>query len=194
MNALKTGIHAKSLVLPSEKLADLEHLIDDYYSLHHPATPEARGFLDDVIHCEWLLRRYRPRRNPNVAHTSPKRLPRRTRSTPSEIPPPATPPPSPNSSTASIPPAAPTTAPSRPSNCSRPTHPRQPTLPKPLTPNPFTPNWLRSVNPVRLPKPPRPDSRNFASNPTLLYFWFMTLANVARHHHHIHAILRRALS
>ena len=59
MNALKTGIHAKSLVLPSEKLADLEQLIDDYYRRHQPDSPEARLYLDEVIHCEWLLRRYR---------------------------------------------------------------------------------------------------------------------------------------
>src|ERR1035437_5419219 len=37
MNALKTGIHAKSLVLPSEKVADLEQLIDEYYQHHRPA-------------------------------------------------------------------------------------------------------------------------------------------------------------
>ena len=59
MNALKSGIHAKSLVLPSEKLADLEQLIDDYYRRHNPDSPEARLYLDEVIHCEWLLRRYR---------------------------------------------------------------------------------------------------------------------------------------
>ena len=59
MNALKSGIHAKSLVLPSEKLADLEQLIDEYYRRHNPDSPEARLYLDEVIHCEWLLRRYR---------------------------------------------------------------------------------------------------------------------------------------
>jgi hypothetical protein len=59
MNALKSGIHAKSLVLPSEKLADLDQLIADYYQRHNPDTPEARFYLDEVIHCEWLLRRYR---------------------------------------------------------------------------------------------------------------------------------------
>ena len=57
MNALKTGIHAKSLVLPSEKLADLEQLIDEYYQRHRPASPEARLFVDDLIRCEWTLRR-----------------------------------------------------------------------------------------------------------------------------------------
>ena len=59
MNALKSGIHAKSLVFISEKLADLEQLIDDYYRRHQPGSPEARFHLDEVIHCEWLLRRYR---------------------------------------------------------------------------------------------------------------------------------------
>ena len=57
MNALKTGIHAKSLVLPTENLADLQLLIDEYYQSHRPASPEARLLLDDVIRCEWTLRR-----------------------------------------------------------------------------------------------------------------------------------------
>jgi hypothetical protein len=57
MNAFKTGLHAKSLVLPSEKAADLQLLIDEYYSAHIPRSPEARAYLDDVILCEWTLRR-----------------------------------------------------------------------------------------------------------------------------------------
>jgi hypothetical protein len=57
MNALKSGLHAKSLVLPSEKLADLEDLIDAYYRHHRPASPDACGFVDDLIRCEWTLRR-----------------------------------------------------------------------------------------------------------------------------------------
>ena len=57
MNALKTGIHAKSLVLPTEKAADLDQLIDEYYHSHHPTSPEARLLLDDLIRCEWTLRR-----------------------------------------------------------------------------------------------------------------------------------------
>ena len=35
MNALKSGIHAKSLVLPSGKLADLEQLVADDYRRHN---------------------------------------------------------------------------------------------------------------------------------------------------------------
>jgi hypothetical protein len=59
MNALKTGLHAKSLVLSSETVADLEELIAEYYDRHAPTTPEARHYIDELIHCEWLLRRYR---------------------------------------------------------------------------------------------------------------------------------------
>ena len=59
MNALKTGIHAKSLLLPSEKLADLEQLIEEYYTSHNPATPEARALVDDLVYGEWLKRRLR---------------------------------------------------------------------------------------------------------------------------------------
>jgi hypothetical protein len=57
MNALKTGIHAKSLVLPTENLADLEQLTAEFYHSHHPTSPEARVLLDDLIRCEWTLRR-----------------------------------------------------------------------------------------------------------------------------------------
>src|ERR1017187_6933155 len=59
MNALKTGIYGQSLVLPSENLADLDQLTEDYYQHHQPATPDARCFVDDLIYCEWLLRRLR---------------------------------------------------------------------------------------------------------------------------------------
>src|SRR6478735_11182186 len=59
MNALKTGIHAKSLLPPSEKLADLEQLIDEWYQRHNPTTPEARSLVDDLIYGEWLKRRLR---------------------------------------------------------------------------------------------------------------------------------------
>ena len=59
MNALKTGIHAESLVLPSENLADLDQLIADFYHHHSPTTPDARGLVDDLIYCEWTLRRLR---------------------------------------------------------------------------------------------------------------------------------------
>ena len=59
MNALKTGIHAESLVLPTENLAELDQLTEDYYQHHHPATPDTRALVDDLIYCEWMLRRLR---------------------------------------------------------------------------------------------------------------------------------------
>jgi hypothetical protein len=55
MNALKTGIHAKSLVLPSEKLADLELLIAEYYQRHHPASPHRRASAE-ACRCSDALR------------------------------------------------------------------------------------------------------------------------------------------
>jgi hypothetical protein len=57
MNSLKTGIHAKSLVLPYENFADLEQLIEECYHHYLPTNPEARFFVDDLIRCEWALRR-----------------------------------------------------------------------------------------------------------------------------------------
>jgi hypothetical protein len=59
MNALKTGVHAQSLVLPCENLADLEQLIDEWYQRYRPTTPEARSLVDDLICGEWLKRRLR---------------------------------------------------------------------------------------------------------------------------------------
>jgi hypothetical protein len=59
MNALKTGIHAKSLVLPTENPAELEELVEDSYRSFHPITPEARSLVDEFIYCEWSLRRLR---------------------------------------------------------------------------------------------------------------------------------------
>ena len=57
MNALKTGIHAKSVIIPGENAADLQRLIDEYYAYYQPATPTARGLVDDLIRTEWTLRR-----------------------------------------------------------------------------------------------------------------------------------------
>jgi len=57
MNAFKTGLYAESLLIPGEKLEDLQQLIADYYREHRPTTPDQRGILDDLIMCEWQLRR-----------------------------------------------------------------------------------------------------------------------------------------
>ncbi len=57
--AHKTGIHAKSLVLPTEDPAEFEELVEDSYRSFHPTTPEARSLVDEFIYCEWSLRRLR---------------------------------------------------------------------------------------------------------------------------------------
>ena len=57
MNALKTGLRAKSLIIPGESAKDLQQLIDEYYAAYQPATPAARGLVDDLIRSEWTLRR-----------------------------------------------------------------------------------------------------------------------------------------
>ena len=76
MNALKTGIHAKSLVLPSENPAELEQLIDEYYQQprpHHPRSPLPRRRVHPLRVAPPPLPR---RRNPNVAIPERKRIPR----------------------------------------------------------------------------------------------------------------------
>src|ERR1035441_7155095 len=57
MNNLKTGIHAKSLVFPYENLADLRQLVEECYLHYHPANPEQRFYVDDLVRCEWTLHR-----------------------------------------------------------------------------------------------------------------------------------------
>ena len=59
MNALKTGIDAKSEILPTENPADLAELTAEYYNSHAPATSEERDLVDKLICNEWLSRRYR---------------------------------------------------------------------------------------------------------------------------------------
>ena len=57
MNALKTGIHAKSAIIKGEHPDDLETLTREYYLQHRPDTPELRDLVDDLISCVWELRR-----------------------------------------------------------------------------------------------------------------------------------------
>ena len=59
MNALKSGIDAKSQIIRGEIAANLETLVADYYSRFRPTTPEQRMLVDTLIDSEWLLRRFR---------------------------------------------------------------------------------------------------------------------------------------
>ena len=58
-NALKTGIHAQSQVIPGEDPAALALLAAEYYDRYQPATPEVRALVDTLITAEWLQRRFR---------------------------------------------------------------------------------------------------------------------------------------
>lgn len=59
MNALKTGIQAKSQVIRGEDPAALELLTEEYYERFRPQGPEERDILDAIISDAWLLRRLR---------------------------------------------------------------------------------------------------------------------------------------
>jgi hypothetical protein len=54
---LKSGVYAESEILPWEEAESLDRLEAEYYDHHRPASPEARLLLDDLILCEWTLRR-----------------------------------------------------------------------------------------------------------------------------------------
>ena len=58
-NALKSGINAKSQVIPGEDPAALELLAAEYHDRYQPATPEVRALVDALVTAEWLQRRYR---------------------------------------------------------------------------------------------------------------------------------------
>ena len=55
---LPSGIFAETQVLMWEHQEDLQELKDEYYARHPPASPEARCLLDQIVQCEWHLRRF----------------------------------------------------------------------------------------------------------------------------------------
>jgi hypothetical protein len=59
MNALRSGIDAKSQVIFGETPADLDILKWEYHDRFHPTTPEQRMLVDTLVDSEWLLRRFR---------------------------------------------------------------------------------------------------------------------------------------
>jgi len=56
-NALKTGIEAKSLVIPGEDPAQLEALLHEYLDMFHPASPVERFLVESLVHFDWERRR-----------------------------------------------------------------------------------------------------------------------------------------
>ena len=59
MNALKTGIDAKTQLIRGEIFTALQELTGEYHGRFRPTTPEQRMLVDTLIDCEWLLRRFR---------------------------------------------------------------------------------------------------------------------------------------
>jgi hypothetical protein len=59
MNALKTGIDAKTQIIRGEIWDTLQELTAEYYTRFGPTTPEQRVLVDTLIDCDWLLRRFR---------------------------------------------------------------------------------------------------------------------------------------
>jgi hypothetical protein len=59
LNALKSGIHAHSPVLPAENPDDFACLAEDYEAEFRPRTVSERDLLAQMVHAQWLLRRYR---------------------------------------------------------------------------------------------------------------------------------------
>ena len=49
--------HTDPAVLPSEDPAEYNGLAAAYYNRFKPTRPEERAYVDDIIYCEWMLRR-----------------------------------------------------------------------------------------------------------------------------------------
>jgi len=58
-NALKTGLYAEGIVIGYELSSALEELIEQFTAEYCPTTPTERSLVDQLIHCEWMLRRFR---------------------------------------------------------------------------------------------------------------------------------------
>ena len=57
-NALRTGIEAKSLVIPGEDPAELETLATEYHDRFQPLDALERYLVDTLVHSDWDRRRY----------------------------------------------------------------------------------------------------------------------------------------
>ena len=57
LNALKSGLYAKSLVIRGESREQFDTLVAEYDAQYLPETPQARTLVDAVIRATWLMRR-----------------------------------------------------------------------------------------------------------------------------------------
>jgi hypothetical protein len=58
-NALKSGLHAQSQVIPGEYPAELEALAASYREEFQPESPQNSVLVDSMIAADWQLRRLR---------------------------------------------------------------------------------------------------------------------------------------
>jgi hypothetical protein len=58
-NALKSGVNAKSQVIPGEDASALDALAADYHQQFQPATPLECFLVDSLVNADWQLRRLR---------------------------------------------------------------------------------------------------------------------------------------
>jgi len=57
-NAVKFGIYAKSILVDGEIKEDFDALSADYHRELQPASLEARSLVNELVLCEWRLRRF----------------------------------------------------------------------------------------------------------------------------------------
>lgn len=57
LNALKSGINARTQVIPGEDPAELQAMADGYHQEWQPATSLERFLVDSLVRAEWLLQR-----------------------------------------------------------------------------------------------------------------------------------------
>src|ERR1019366_1084672 len=58
-NSLKHGMHARTIVLPSESQEEYEQLRDEYLEEFHPVGPVERHEVETLYNAEWRIRRMR---------------------------------------------------------------------------------------------------------------------------------------
>jgi hypothetical protein len=58
-NALKSGLDARSMVIPGESAEELEQLAQNYRREHRPASPLEHFLVDAIVAADWQLRRLR---------------------------------------------------------------------------------------------------------------------------------------
>jgi hypothetical protein len=58
-NALKHGMHARTIVLPGESQKEYDQLRDEYLAEYNPAGPAERHEVETLYNAEWRIRRMR---------------------------------------------------------------------------------------------------------------------------------------